>query len=690
MKKFMLLMLIGFMIAASSANSQTVNVTFRVDMQDQTVDPAGVHLAGSFQAPLPTWDPEGIALTAPVIGSVWTTTLQLTSGETIEYKFINGISWGQDESVSGSCSPGNGNRVITLPSIDTTLLAVCFGSCSPCVVPQVDITFQVDMTNEVVSSNGIHIAASFNNWQPDSIEMADMGNGIYTYTGSFDAGEHITYKYINGNEWGNNGVAQEAVPPECGEDDWNGGYNRYMDVPWTNTTLDAVCYGSCDACSALTDVNVTFQVDMSDQTVSPEGVHLAGVFQGWDPGATLMTDNGNGIWTYTMVLTTGNYYDYKFVNGITWDDAENVPSQCNQNGNRYLTAPTNDTILTVICFGSCNICNPIPYDVTFTVDMATQNVSPEGVYLIGTFNDWDTTATQLTNTTGNYYEVTLTLGENDFHEFKYLNGNTFADAEFVPGECNYNNNRFLTVPGRNTVLDTVCFGECDACVNTLYTFNLNVFLEGPFNGSGMDSDLQASGNLPTDQPYDTAPWNYNGTETQDIPPEISAVDWVLVEFRETDGDPSTATPDKFLDHQAALLLEDGSIVKPDGINPIQLTTNITENLYVVIYHRNHLAVMSANALNGLGDVYTYDFSNALSKAYLDGQKDLGGGYFGMTGGDSDGSGTVDGNDKDINWNTDAGNFGYYGSDLNLDSEVNNVDKNDVWEGNNGSTTSVPQ
>ena len=112
-------------------------------------------------------------------------------------------------------------------------------------------------------------------------------------------------------------------------------------------------------------------------------------------------------------------------------------------------------------------------------------------------------------------------------------------------------------------------------------------------------------------------------------------------------------------------------------------------LYVVIYHRNHLAVMSANALSGLGVVYSYDFTNVLSKAYLDGQKDLGGGYFGMIAGNSDGNGTIDDNDKDINWNGDAGKAGYFGSDLNLDSEVDNVDKNDIWDGNNGSSTEIP-
>lgn len=46
--------------------------------------------------------------------------------------------------------------------------------------------------------------------------------------------------------------------------------------------------------------NVTFQVNMSEQTVSASGVHIAGSFQGWNPSSTQMTDADNdGIYTYT-------------------------------------------------------------------------------------------------------------------------------------------------------------------------------------------------------------------------------------------------------------------------------------------------------------------------------------------------------------------------------------------------------
>jgi len=68
--------------------------------------------------------------------------------------------------------------------------------------------------------------------------------------------------------------------------------------------------------------------------------------------------------------------------------------------------------------------------------------------------------------------------------------------------------------------------------------DIAVMLEGPYNGSDMNSTLNANGHIPLSQPYNVAPWNYSGTESlASIPADI--VDWVLLEFRETAGGPET-------------------------------------------------------------------------------------------------------------------------------------------------------
>ena len=65
------------------------------------------------------------------------------------------------------------------------------------------------------------------------------------------------------------------------------------------------------------------------------------------------------------------------------------------------------------------------------------------------------------------------------------------------------------------------------------------------------------------------------------------VDWVLVELRT-----GTAAGTKVAT-RAAFLKSDGTIVDTDGTSPVQFTGLSAGNYYIVIRHRNHLAIMSA-------------------------------------------------------------------------------------------------
>ena len=454
--KNLLISLFISVLLLSSGISRAVEVTFRVDMSEQTVPPEGVHIAGSFQG----WDPGATEMTLTQ-DNIYAVTIDLTAGEYIEYKFVNGDEWGEDESVPAGCAQNN-NRYLTVPDQATELDAVCFGSCTICNPPLVAITFQVDMSNETVSPNGVHVAGSFQGWDPATTEMLPVGDDIYSVTLELEAGNYYEYKYINGNAWG----GDETVPPECAI-----GWNRYINVPFVPTTLDPVCFGSCYPCGPPpVDINVTLKVDMSEQVISPDGVHIAGGFQGWDPGATLMTDAGNNIYTYTAVMPSGTYQEYKFINGNTWEQSENVPPECSINNNRYLTAPWNDTIIEAVCYGACGPCGPPPVDVevTFRVDMSDEIISPNGVHVAGTFQGWNATANPMADIGDNIYETTVTLSSGEYHEFKYINGDSFDFVEAVPEECGVPDgqggfNRFFTVPQQDTTFTAVCFGSCQPC-----------------------------------------------------------------------------------------------------------------------------------------------------------------------------------------------------------------------------------
>jgi hypothetical protein len=217
---------------------------------------------------------------------------------------------------------------------------------------------------------------------------------------------------------------------------------------------------------------------------------------------------------------------------------------------------------------------------------------------------------------------------------------------------------------------------------------LKVFLEGPFGATDMSTDLNPS-YISHNQPYNTSPWNYAGSENIGAVPNGDVIDWVLVELRETAGGPSTATADKRIARQAGLILRDGSIVSTDGISNLIFGVGVTNNLYAIIWHRNHLGIMSAIPLTLGGGIYSYDFTTGVGQAYLSSQKNLGGGYYGMYAGDADGNGEVHEDDIDLRWANEAGENGYYGGDMNMDSQVNNQDKDDVWLDNLNEQSQVP-
>jgi hypothetical protein len=100
--------------------------------------------------------------------------------------------------------------------------------------------------------------------------------------------------------------------------------------------------------------------------------------------------------------------------------------------------------------------------------------------------------------------------------------------------------------------------------------------------------------------------------------------------------------------------------------------------------------MSANPLTEIDGVYSYDFTTAINQAYNSGQKQLSGGVCGLYGGDGNSLGTIDMDDISLIWKVEAGRQGYHNGDFNLDSQVNNMDKNEIWVLNDGHSTAVPE
>jgi len=222
-----------------------------------------------------------------------------------------------------------------------------------------------------------------------------------------------------------------------------------------------------------------------------------------------------------------------------------------------------------------------------------------------------------------------------------------------------------------------------------YTVALEVFLEGPYNQTEMNTTLNDNGLISLTQPFGTVPWNYFGTETVVAIPNADVVDWVLVELRDAT-DAASATTATRLVRKAAFLLKDGSVVDIDGSSVLVFNDMVNEQLFAVVWHKNHLGILSSGPLSGFNNNYNYNFTNSNTKAYgTDAQKSLAGGNYGMYGGDANADGIINADDGIQVWQNEAGTSGYLQSDVNLDSQSNNIDKNDIWYHNKDEECQVP-
>ncbi len=211
-----------------------------------------------------------------------------------------------------------------------------------------------------------------------------------------------------------------------------------------------------------------------------------------------------------------------------------------------------------------------------------------------------------------------------------------------------------------------------------------VFLQGPFNQTSMKTNLSLNGLLPNAQPFNTAPWNYNGNETLGSGSTSSYVDWVLVELR------SSTNPSQVVSRKAAILKNDGTLLNANGSSGVPFSNVQAGAYYVAVFHRNHLAVMSAAPVMLSANSQIYDFTTSMNKAYgTNPMKDLGNGKFGMFAGDGNGDGGITIADRNEIWLPQNGTMGYQSGDFNLDGGVTVGDVNLYWNLNNGIMTSVP-
>ena len=309
--------------------TETVDVTFSVNMANIDTDPSGVYMAGgNFGG-----NPPGQLMDDSDGDDVWTITLPAAPGSEITYKFANGpidANWGgMFENVPQDCGVGGYlDRSFTVPEEDAAVDTVCFSSCVNCIEDYpVDVIFNLDM-NGVVDFDGTdapYVFGSYNNWdnfQSQAMMSDDDGDGIYsaTVTGfMFNDSVTVLFGY---------GQTIEQVPAICGTADPElGMYVRELPLRDADgesvLDLGPIAFGQCPADNSP---RVHLKVDVSSVVSNwPDEVSLCvvGSFNGWGNACyeEMMDEDGDNIYEVIIGdLEPGTSYEFKFLANEGWDD----------------------------------------------------------------------------------------------------------------------------------------------------------------------------------------------------------------------------------------------------------------------------------------------------------------------------------------------------------------------------------
>jgi glycosidase len=224
--------------------------------------------------------------------------------------------------------------------------------------------------------------------------------------------------------------------------------------------------------------------------------------------------------------------------------------------------------------------------------------------------------------------------------------------------------------------------KMDACFTGTFvnraglTLKAKVFLEGAYSSGAMNTLLRTANYVPTTNPY-------GGTETVDpsvlsITSSNAIVDWIKIELRDKNA------PSTLLSTRHALLQADGDIVETDGVSPLYFNEVAKDDYYIVIQHRNHLAVRTSAATNFSTAIKTLNFTdNSVALSGANSIKAVSGVYV-LYAGDLNGDGVINATDRSLAWNN-RNVTGYNANDCSMNGTVDATDRSLTWNNRNVSS-----
>jgi hypothetical protein len=229
------------------AENPYVNLRLLVNMLFQPIGGEDIYTAGDFNG----WD-TGSAVMTDIGGSIYEYVVPVLRNSEVKFRFYNGSTIGS-EVVPDTCGIDDGQglglaRYINIGMNDTVFGPVCFGECDNCVIVEpvfVQFSAQVDMSQQVVSPDGVYIVGNFGDGTTEQVVAmtAEAGN-IYTTSVEMLEGTTLNYRFQNGPT----AAGLEIVPPSCGVANASNEFLREAFIGSDNSAADTVCFSECAAC----------------------------------------------------------------------------------------------------------------------------------------------------------------------------------------------------------------------------------------------------------------------------------------------------------------------------------------------------------------------------------------------------------------------------------------------------------
>jgi uncharacterized protein (UPF0303 family) len=378
----------------------TTTITFKVDITDYlagggTINNA-VHMAGNFASRggnLPDWNPGAGGMTNEG-NNIWSRTVVFTNPNTtdsLNWKYVRGSNWtdGDEGSNWNPANPScvvisdNNNRKMLIPPSGNWVVFSKWAECSTITQEGVSI---IQVSTATVSNITTTTATSGGN-------VNVVGNAAVI---------------ARGVVWSTSANPTVALSTKTTDGSGTGAFTSNITGLTANTqyfvrayatTADTTVYGNQVTFTTLatepTTTTITFKVDITDYLAGGgtinNAVHMAGNFASrggnlpdWNPGAGGMTNEGNNIWSRTVVFTNPNTTDslnWKYVRGSNWTDGDEGSNwnpanpSCvviSDNNNRKMLIPPSGNW---VVFSKWAECSTITQEGVSIIQVSTATVS---------------------------------------------------------------------------------------------------------------------------------------------------------------------------------------------------------------------------------------------------------------------------------------------------------------------------